>query len=188
MLRRIPLLSVLLLLLGVICGVALAAKTYTDPIGDVKGGAGPDVAAVTVSNTASTLTFRVRFASAPPLRLSVRQKWVEMLLIGIDVPPLGPPPATSGGDWRGADFALGTHGPSKTGQLVRIGKKRAAPPIRFKVSARGPTLSFSIPCRALGSPHWFTFNVAAAREGENQATGGGFDVAPGQGTFRYRLS
>ena len=186
-LRRIPLLGVLLLLLLAVCGVALAAKTFTDPVGDVRGGAGPDVVAVTLSNTASTLTFRVRFASAPPLRLSTRGKWVDMLLIGIDVPPLGPPPTRPGGEWRGADFALGTHGPSKTGLLVRLGKNRSARPIRFRIVTRGRTLSFSIPRRALGSPRWFAFNVAAAREGESEASGGGFDVAPGHGTFRYRL-
>lgn len=189
MLRRIPLLSTLLLVsAAAICGVAAAAKTYPDPIGDPTGGAAPDVAAVTVSNTASTLTFRVRFASAPPLRLSTREKWVDMLLIGIDVPPLGPPPSIPGGEWLGADFALGTHGPSKTGQLVRLGKKHSAPPLRFKIVTRGRTLSFSVPRRALGNPHWFTFSVAAAREGESQASSGGFDVAPRHATFRYQLS
>ena len=189
MVLRRPLLSVLLLLpAAAICGIALAAKTYADPVGDVRGGAGPDVTSLTVSNTASTLTFRVRFASAPPLGLSTRGKWVDMLLIGIDVPPLGPPPSTPGGEWLGADFAMGTHGPSETGQLVRLGKKRSAPPIRFKIVTRGRTLSFSIPRRALGSPRWFTFNVAAAREGESQASGGGFDLAPGRGTFRYQSS
>jgi hypothetical protein len=187
--RRIALLSALLLLLpAAICGAAEAAQTYTDPIGDVKGGAGPDVAAVTVSNTASTLTFRVRFASTPPLRLSAREKWVDMLLIGIDVPPPGPPPSIPGGEWLGANFALGAHGPSTTGLLVRLGKKHSAPPVRFKVVARGRTLSLSVPCRALGGPGWFTFNVAAAREGENQASDGGFDVAPEHRTFLYRLS
>jgi hypothetical protein len=188
-LRRIPLLtSTLLLSLLAICGVALGAKAFSDPAGDVQGGSGPDVVGVKLSNTASTLTFRVRFASAPPLRVSTREKWVDMLLIGLDVPPLGPPPVRSGGEWRGADFALGTHGPSRTGQLVRLGKKHSAPPIRFKVVTRGRTLSFSIPLRALGQPRWFSFNVAAAREGETQAGGGGFDMAPRHGTFRYRLS
>lgn len=188
MLRRIALTSVPLLLLAAVCGVALAAKTYADPVGDVKGGGGPDVTSVTLSNTASTLTFHVRFASAPPLRLSTPERWVDMLLIGIDVPPLGPPPVASGGEWPGVDFALGTHGPSRTGQLVRLGKKPSAPPTRFKIVTRGRTLSFSIPRRALGSPRWFAFNIAAAREGESQADDGGLDVAPKQGTFRYRLS
>jgi hypothetical protein len=87
MLRRIALIGVLPLLPAGICGVALAAKTFADPVGEVKGRAGPDLTSVTLSNSASTLTFHVRFASAPPLRQSTRGKWVEMLLIGIDVPP-----------------------------------------------------------------------------------------------------
>lgn len=187
MLRRTALLGVLVLL-AAISGAASAARNYSDPAGDVKGGAGPDVVAVTVTNTTSMLTFKVRFASAPPLRLSTREKWVDMLLIGIDVPPLGPAPARLGGEWPGADFALGTHGPSKVGLLVRLGIERAPPPVRFAIVSRGRTLIFSIPRRALGSPRWFDFNVAAAREGEGRATDGGFDVAPGHGTFRYRPS
>lgn len=187
MLRRISLLGALLLP-AAFCGVALAATAYPDPIGDVQGGAGPDVVAVTISNTASHLTFHVRFAGGPPLRLNAREKWVDMLLIGIDVPPLGPPPSTPGGEWRGADFALGAHGPAGTGLLVRLGEKRSAAPLRFEIVTHGRTLSFSIPRRALGSPRWFRFNVAAAREGESRARDGGFDVAPGHGTFRYRLS
>ena len=184
---RIPLLGALLVLLAV-CGVALAAKSYPDPRGDVKGGGGPDIASVTLSNSASVVTFRVRFAGSPPLQVSLREKWVDMLLIGIDVPPIGPSPVTPGGEWLGADFALGTHGPSETGQLVRIGKKRSAPPLRFKIVTTGRTLVFSIPRRALGNPGWFRFNLAAAREGESEAAGGGVDVAPGRGTFRYVLS
>ena len=187
-LRRIALTSVMVALLAGTCWAGLAAKTFADPTGDVKDGAGPDVASVTLSHTASMLTFHVRFASAPPLRLSAREKWVDMLLIGIDVPPLGPPPVTAGGEWRGADFALGTHGPSRTGQLVRLGRKPSGKPTRFQIVTGRRTLSFSIPRRAIGSPRWFTFNVAAAREGESQAFEGGFDVAPERGTFLYRLS
>lgn len=184
MLRTLPLLAVLPLVALAVAGAAPVARTYPDPIGDVHGGAGPDVVGVTVSSTASTLTFRIRFADAPPLRLSPREQWVDMLLVAVDVPPLGPPPATPGGEWRGADFALGTHGPSTTGQLVRLGKRRPAPPIRFTIVTRGRTVAFTVPRRALGDPRWFAFEVAAAREGMTGADGG-FDVAPGHGTFRY---
>ena len=187
-LRRVPLLGVLLVVVASICGVALAAKNYPDKVGDVKGGGGPDIASVTVSNTASTLTFRVRFVSAPPLRVNTREKWVDMVLIGVDVPPLGPRPSIPGGEWPGVDFALGTHGPWGTGMLVRLGEKRSGPPVRIKMVTSGRTLSFTVPRRALGNPRWLTFNVAAAREGESETTGGGLDVAPQRGTFRYVLS
>jgi hypothetical protein len=113
-----------------------------------------------------------------------------MLLIGIDVPPLGPRPIIPGGEWPGANFAVGTHGPSKTGLMVRLGQKIPAESrlvARFTILTSGSTLTFSIPRRALGNPAWFTFSVAAAREMEEGATGGGVDSAPARGTFRYAL-
>ncbi len=191
-LRRSALLGVsLFAVLLLICGVALAAKSYPDGVGDVKGGAGPDIASVTVSNTKTDVTFGVRFAKAPPLRVSQREGWTDMLLIGIDVPPLGPPPIIPGGEWPGANFAVGTHGPSKTGLMVRLGQGipvESRQVARFTIVTHGSTLTFSIPRRALGNPAWFTFSVAAAREGKEEATGGGVDLAPARGTFRYGLT
>jgi hypothetical protein len=177
----VALLAVLLL----VGGVALAAKSYTDRVGDVKGGTGPDIASVKVSNTTTKVTFGVRFAKAPPLRVNRSKGWIDMLLIGVDVPPLGPRPTVPGGEWRGANFALGTHGPSKTGLLVRLGQGKSRQVARFRIVTRGSTLTFSIPRRALGSPAWFTFTVATARETEQE---GGLDFAPARGTFRYTLT
>ncbi len=173
-----------------ICGVAFAAHSYLDRVGDVKGGRGPDIASIAVSNTKTAVTFRIRFANAPPLRISTREGWADMLLIGVDVPPLGPRPSIAGGPWLGANFALGTHGPSNTGQIVRLGEGIPAGlrhVASFKILTGGSTLTFSVPRRAFGSPAWFTFTVAAARETEKEATGGGVDVAPNHGTFRYAL-
>jgi hypothetical protein len=175
---------------GLLCGVATAAKTYPDRPGDVTGGSGPDIVSVRVSSTAASITFRVRFAHAPPLRVSARGGWVDMLLVGIDVPPLGPRPSAPGGEWPGADFALGTHGPSTTGRLVRLGD--GMPPSAWQVATvriatRGSTVTLSIPRRVLGSPGWFTFAAAAARE-RQRASGGGVDLVPGRGAYRYTLS
>jgi hypothetical protein len=178
----------LLAVLLVISGIAFAATRYPDPLGDVKQGTGPDIASVTVSNTKRNVTFGVRFAAAPPLRVNLSEKWIEMLLVGIDVPPLGPPPAIPGGDWRGADFALGTHGPSGTGVLVRLSKGESRRVASFRIVTSGPTLTFSIPRGALGSPAWFAFTVAAAREAEIETPGAVPDLAPARGTFRYSLT
>jgi len=170
-----------------VCGVALAAKTFPDRVGDVKAGTGPDIVAVKLSNTESTITFGIRFTSAPPLRVSTKEGWIDMLLIGVDVPPLGPRPVAPGGEWLGADFAMGTHGPSKTGLFVRQGPGSPAEPrkpVRFKITTSGSTLTFSITRRALGNPSWFTFSVAATRE----TTGGSVDLAPARGTLRYTLT
>ena len=59
-----------------------------------------------------------------------------MLLLGIDVPPLGQRPIPDG-DWLGADFAAGFHGPAKTGVLVRLGKGSQKVIARFPVVTRG---------------------------------------------------
>ena len=173
-----------------VSGAARAARSYADRVADVRGGAGPDIVSVTLSNTKTEVTFRVRFAAAPPLRMSRSEKWVDMLLIGIDVPPLGTRPRAPGGEWPGANFALGTHGPSDTGQLVKLGQGAPAESrlvARFRIARHARALTFSIPRRALGNPAWFTFSVAAAREGERETIGGGFDVVPDRGTFRYTL-
>ena len=166
---------------------ALAASSYPDPVGDVKGGAGSDIAAVSVSHTARTVTFRVRFAKAPPLGASARQRWVDMLLIGIDVPPLGEAPRAPGGEWPGVNFALGTHGPSRVGQLVELARNRSTQVTTFAIDASGRTLRFSIPRRALGNPSWFVFSLATALEGTREVEGG-VDVVPDRGTYRYQLT
>jgi hypothetical protein len=165
---------------------ALASHSYPDRLGDVKGGGGPDIASIAVSNTKTTVTFRVRFAKAPPLRLSTREQWIDMLLIGLDVPPFGPS-GIPGGEWNGANFALGTHGPSKTGLLVRLGEGRR-PPARFAIVTTGPTLTFSVARRALGNPAAFSFTVAAGREMMDESSSGGSDFAPARGSFRYALT
>lgn len=186
-LRRPAIAAVLpALVLGVGIGGALAASTFPDPAGDVKGGAGPDLTSVSVSNTAQAVTFRVRFATAPPLRLSVPGRWVDMLLIGIDVPPRGPRPGSQG--WDGVDYAAGIHGSQKVAVVVRKvpGWTTVA---RVAVVARGRTLSFSIDRRTLGNPAWFDFVVTAGRELPDQSGArGGADSAPARGTFHYRLT
>ena len=180
-----------------LAGIALAAKSYPDRPGDVTGGSGPDMRSITISNTATTigsLPNRARFAKARERCTACQhsqERWIDMLLIAIDRAAARP---TAGHTRRrvglGANFALGTHGPAKTGQLVRLGNDASTGSRRvatFKIVTRGSTLTFSITRRALGSPSWFTFNVAAARE-RQESTGGGIDLAPARGTFRYALT
>jgi hypothetical protein len=170
-------------------GAAQAARTYPDRRGDVRGGAGPDLTEVRISDTKAAVTFRVRFATAPPLRTSTHGGWVDMLLIAVDVPPFGPQPRVPGGEWPGANYALGTHGPSATGMMVRLGtgsgtSRRVA---TFKIATRGTNVSFSIPRSTLGKATSFRFTVAAARELGSE-TGGGVDLLPATGTLLYVLT
>lgn len=185
-LRAVGVLGAVALIAGV--SAAGAATTYRDRVGDVKGAAaGPDLVSITVSHTAKTVTFRIRFAKAPPLRWSTAGKWVDMILLGIDVPPLGPRPTPTG--WPGVDYFLGAHGAQKTVVLVKPGTRSGTPSKRlglYPLAVEGATLSFTVPRARIGSPGWFAFSVAAAREVEG--AGGSEDYAPASGTFRYRLT
>jgi hypothetical protein len=162
---------------------------FADPVGDVTGGAGPDLTLVSVSHTASTVTFRFRFAKAPPLGVSAKGRWVDMLLIGIDVPPRSLKRGARG--WAGLDYYAGLHGMEKTAMVVKTSPAKPSQPskvlARPRVTVSGRTLSFSLNRNTLGNPTWIEFVVAAGRETSSQASGGGSDEAPNHGTFHYQL-
>lgn len=132
-LRGLKIVAVLLALaVGVGGTTALAAASFPDPVGDVEGGAGPDIASISVSHTRSTVTFRLRFREAPPLGLNAREGWVDMLLIGIDVPPRGLKRTPNG--WMGLDYYAGLHGTDKTAIVVKASPTNSSQP--RKVVAR----------------------------------------------------
>jgi len=174
-------LMVLALVIVATAGAGTAVRRYSDVAGDVSG-AGPDITSVVVSHGIKRVTFTVRFAAAPPLGLSATEKWVDMLLVGIDVPPLGPTPVPS--SWRGVDYYFGLHG-NDTGVALfaRSGVRKFT---RLTVVVRGASLTVSVPRSRLGNPKWFGFTVAAGREAEVE-TEGSADYAPAKGVFRYVL-
>ena len=114
-LRRLAL-ALLALALGLGASTAVAATIFRDAAGDVKGGAGPDLTSLSVSHTATAVTFRLRFAQAPPLGVSA-EGWVDMLLVGIDTPPRSLSRTPRG--WYGLDYYAGLHGAEQTAVLVR---------------------------------------------------------------------
>jgi hypothetical protein len=163
-----------------------ARQTLEDSQGDVARATGPDIVAVTVERDGDTIAFHVRFASAPPLKLNGEEGWVDMFLIGVDVPPSGPPPTEPGGEWRGADYALGSHGPSTSGMLVRLGSTAPRTWADVPITIEGATLSLSIPRRDLGDPERFALSIAAAREWNeagDEPAGVKPDVAPDRGIW-----
>jgi hypothetical protein len=170
-------------------------RSLDDPPGDVPAGTSPDIVAVAVERDDETITFRVRFADAPPLDVSEEDGWIDMLLIGIDVPPLGSPPVAPGGEWSGADFFLGTHGPFEDGMLVRTAAGKI-PPVELMrtdipLVTDGATLSLLVPRSALGDPETFSISVAAAREWNeagDEPAGAKPDIAPDTGTWTVDLA
>jgi hypothetical protein len=164
------------------CGGGGAASRFRDSVGDVKGADGPDLALVTVSHDDTSVGFSVRFAKAPPLGASAAEEWVDMLLIGIDVPPIGLDPTPTG--WRGVDYVLGLHGP----QTEVVFRKMSSTGVdRLPLDVEDDTLSFSVLRAELGDPARFKFTVAAGREAEDVEQGSE-DYAPAEGTFAYELA
>ena len=178
------------------CGGGDVERSLDDPAGDVAAALGPDVVGVSVERDDEAVTFRVRFAAAPPLAVSEEHGWIDMLLIGIDVPPVGPAPEAPGGEWRGLDYALGAHGPAQSGMLVGLtapahdgdatSDKRADVPIEID----GAELALSVASGALGDAHTFALSIAAAREWNeagDEPAGAKPDVVPDSGTWTVEL-
>lgn len=180
--------TLVVLALGLGGVVAGAGPGLVDPVGDVRGGAGPDLTLVSVSRTATLVTLRFRFAKAPPLGTSVEGRWVDMLLVGVDVPPRSLARTPYG--WTGLDYYAGLHGRDRTAMVVKTSPIRPSQHTvlaRPKVTVSGRTLGFSIGRKTLGNPAWIELVVAAGRETSGQAGGGGSDEAPDRGAFHYRL-
>ena len=111
-----------------------------------------------------------------------------MLLIGVDVPPLGPRPTHP---WRGV--ARGELRPrhawpvgdrsdgAADGNDPREPRRVAT----FRVVANGSTLKFSIPRGALGNPWLVPVHGGRGTLRQRTRDGGGADFAPARSTFRY---
>ena len=186
-LRRLAL-ALLALALGLGASTAVAATIFRDAARDVKGGAGPDLTSLSVSHTATAVTFRLRFAQAPPLGVSA-EGWVDMLLVGIDTPPRSLSRTPRG--WYGLDYYAGLHGAEQTAVLVRssVTKPGSTSRViaRVEAAVTGRTLGFTIARTKLGDPDWIELVVAADREGTEREAGGSADEAPARGAFHYDL-
>ena len=170
--------------LGAVAFVAVAGWVgFPDPAGDVRGGAGPDLTAVSVSHDRVSVTFRLRFATAPPLRVSERERWADMVLVAVDVPPRTLRRTSLG--WSGADYWAGMHAGERTATVVRAGPRARNTVVgRPPAQVSGHTVTFSVRRALLGNPAWIEVAVAAGREGGGE----GSDEAPARVAFHVVLS
>jgi len=171
----------------------LADERFTDPAGDVAGGAGPDIVSVAVSQPDSgRISFAVEFASDPPLAVDVAQGSTDMLMVLLDT---GQPAASE----QDADYATGVHG-ANLAQSVSEGAPLSAPSKKpdgtwdyglrmgaVAVAVEGKTVTLTLPLDAIGNPDRLRFELAAGREGP-EGTSGGSDRFPEQGWQTYVLT
>lgn len=145
---------------------------YRDGRGDVRGGPGPDITFVRATDRAGRITFRVVFAKAPPLAVSTKQGFTDMLIVTIWTS------AKTGA--RQPHYWLGVHGADlRHVILVNALTKRSVRLPEAVVSHK--TVILSLDPHRIGDPRTIRFSVAAGRE-MSKGTGGGGDLAPDKGT------
>lgn len=154
---------------------AAAGERHIDRVGDVTGGAGPDIAAVEVARSGRLIRFRVEFAKAAPFTFSARQGFTDMLLVSISVHGKRDP--------KLCDYFLGVH--AATLPRVTLFRRSGGP--RVDVGAAvvaGRSVTLSLDSRRIGTPGRVMFAVTAGRE-FNKGTGGGGDSAPDHGSYTF---
>ncbi len=159
-------------LVAVPAAVSDSSIWYRDAAGDVKGGPGPDIRFVRGTDRAGRISFRVVFAKAPPLAVSTKQGFTDMLIVTIWT--------TGKTGAKQPHYWLGVHGADLTRvSLVNAltkGSARLGPAV-----VRDKTVVLSLDARRIGDPRVMRFSVAAGRE-MNKGAGGGGDLAPDKGT------
>lgn len=147
---------------------------YEDPVGDVAGGSGPDIVAVTVSQPdPASVSIRVEFASEPPLTNDLKAGWTDVLSFEIGTGPDGVTVTSDGHPV--ADFWTGLHGvtlerASEDGAILasEAGFLEGA----VDVTVDGPTATLTLTRESLGDPDRITFVVLAGRETEDDEASG----------------
>lgn len=165
-----------ILLLGALVVVPVAVSDssvwYRDAAGDVNGGPGPDIRFVRGTDQAGRISFRVAFGKAPPLAVSTKQGFTDMLIVTIWT--------TEKTGAKQPHYWLGVHGADMAHvSLVNALTRRSVRVQPAVVS--GKTVILSLDARRIGDPRVLRFSVAAGRE-MNEGEGGGDDLAPDKGT------
>jgi hypothetical protein len=163
---------------------ALASERFVDPVGDVEGGAAPDITSIAVSHEGGrSVTFRVEFDQSPPLSWSEADGYTDTLMILLDTGDV----AASIGD---AEYVIGVHAVTiDRGEFGSLREGSAAAPVtKVDVAVVERTVSLSVPLRAIGDPAELRFWVGVGREASQGAAGGGAsDSFPASGMQLYAL-
>ena len=160
---------------------------YEDPAGDVPGGAGPDIVAVTVSQPEGPLvSLSVELASEPPLGYDLESWTTDMIWIGLDTQPVTDIE-------QGSEYVIGVHGAdlqeaAETGAHLydSSGDGSALFWRVVDVAVDGPTVTLTVDRKLIGDPDVMSFFVATIIEGEEEASQA--DVCPDEPPGEHTLT
>jgi hypothetical protein len=151
-----------------------ALVRYEDPAGDVAGGDGPDIIAVTVSQPdPASVNISVEFATVPPLGYDLVARWTDVLGIEIGTGPDGVSATLEG--YPVGDRTTGVHGVTlertvDDGAILLRDDEMLEGAVTVAVD--GPTVTLTLTRESLGDPDRMTFVVLAGREVEDGQPGG----------------
>jgi hypothetical protein len=146
------------------------AVVVRDARGDVKGGPGPDIVAASAREHAGRISFHAVFTTSPPLIVSTKQGFTDMLLVSI---------WTSDRVTRRPDYWLGVHAVDLERVVLVNAQTRKMISLRPAVVSRR-SVTLTVAEYKIGNPSVIRFSVAAGRE-TNAESGGGGDLAPDHG-------
>jgi len=164
----------------VLAGASAAAadERYEDPIGDVTGGVGPDIVAVTISEPwESLVSFEVEFATDPPIAYDLETMSTDQLTIG-----LSSRPDTAAFDEF--EYMIMVHGATlpeeaEIGSALYDGTQPEGDEVFWRVvdvAVDGSTVTVTLDWKLVGDPDTLAFFVAASTEGPTEADV--YDVYP----------
>lgn len=157
-------------------GATAADDRYEDPIGDVPGGAGPDIVMVTISQPwESLVSFEVEFAADPALGSDAGTMTTDELVIGLS----SRPDAVAFDEF---EYMLMVHGATlaeevETGSALADATGSGTVEIYWRVvdvETDGPTVTLTFDRKLVGDPDALAFFVAATSGSAAEA----YDVVP----------
>jgi hypothetical protein len=178
MFRRWTLATATIALLLAGASATAADERYEDPVGDVPGGIGPDIVAVTISEPwESLVSFKVEFATDPPITYDLETMSTDQLTIG-----LSPRPGAVA--FEEFEYMLMVHGATmsqevETGAALYDSTRPEGDEVFWRVvdvDVDGPTMTLTLDWKLVGDPDTLAFFVGASTEGPAETDV--YDVCP----------